>query len=347
MRLKYVKGYVDRKTGKPFFYFRRKGFPQVRLRGVLGSKEFMDGYRDALNQAPRPIGMSRTKSGSVSEALVSYYGSLAFRKLAPATQTMRRAILEKFRDQTGELPVSEMPAKYINTVLNKLQPHAARSWFKAIRALMQHAVAMEMCKADPTYSIKLPSIKSDGIHTWDEDEIAIFEAKHAAGTKARLAFALLLYTAQRRSDVIKFGHQHIRNGAIHLRQKKTGTFLSIPIHPELAAIIDAAGTGALFLVTKSGKSYSPNDFSDQFREWCDEAGLPVRCSAHGLRKAACRRLAEAGCSANQIAAISGHKTLKEVERYTRAADQVRLATQAMANVVATISVQSAKKASTN
>jgi integrase len=58
--------------------------------------------------------------------------------------------------------------------------------------------------------------------------------------------------------------------------------------------------------------------------------LPQHCSAHGLRKAAARRLAEEGCSAHEIAAWTGHLTLKEVERYTRAADQARLARQAMA-----------------
>jgi hypothetical protein len=60
-----------------------------------------------------------------------------------------------------------------------------------------------------------------------------------------------------------------------------------------------------------------------------EAGLPERCKAHGLRKAAARRLGEAGCSASEIAAITGHKTLAEVERYMRAADQERLARQAI------------------
>jgi integrase len=58
-----------------------------------------------------------------------------------------------------------------------------------------------------------------------------------------------------------------------------------------------------------------------------EAGLPERCNAHGLRKAAARRPAEAACSASEIAAITGHKTLAEVERYTR--DQERLARQAI------------------
>jgi len=57
--------------------------------------------------------------------------------------------------------------------------------------------------------------------------------------------------------------------------------------------------------------------------------LPRRCTFHGLRKAGCRRLAEAGCSANEIAAWSG-QSLREVERYTRAADQARLARNALA-----------------
>src|SRR5262245_21768537 len=61
-----------------------------------------------------------------------------------------------------------------------------------------------------------------------------------------------------------------------------------------------------------------------------EAGLPPCCKAHGLRKAAARRLAEAGCSAHEIMAVTGHKTLGEVERYTRAAEQERLNAAAMA-----------------
>lgn len=53
------------------------------------------------------------------------------------------------------------------------------------------------------------------------------------------------------------------------------------------------------------------------------------CSAHGLRKAATRRLAEAGCTAHEIAAITGHASLREIVRYTKAVDQQRLASAAM------------------
>jgi integrase len=91
------------------------------------------------------------------------------------------------------------------------------------------------------------------------------------------------------------------------------------------------------LVTTTGKPYGGNHFSETFREWCDAAGLPKRCKVHGLRKSACRRLAEAGCIANEIMAISGHATMKELVRYTRAADQARLARNAIARTAAPVS----------
>src|SRR5882724_1582867 len=131
------------------------------------------------------------------------------------------------------------------------------------------------------------------------------------------------------------GRQHIRNGALQVRQQKTGASLAIPIHSALKAVLDATPSEHLtFLTTKDGKPFSPAGFTNWFREMCNEAGLPKGTSAHGLRKAACRRLAEAGCSANVIASISGHASLREVERYTKAADQARMARVGMGAIMA-------------
>jgi integrase len=184
--------------------------------------------------------------------------------------------------------------------------------------------------SDPTLGIRIRVPKSDGFHTWGEDEIAQFEAHHPIGSQARLALALGLYTAQRRADVVLLGRQHVRDGVLTVRQQKTGVTLSIPVHPDLAAIIATTPIGDLrFLVTPRGKGYRANAFTDQFRRWCDAAKLGEHCGFHGLRKAACRRLAEAQCSVNEIAAISGHKSLRMVEHYTKAADQARLARAAV------------------
>jgi integrase len=61
-------------------------------------------------------------------------------------------------------------------------------------------------------------------------------------------------------------------------------------------------------------------------------GLPAGLNVHGLRKAAARRLAEAGCSASEIASNTGHQSLSMVQLYTDSADQERLATAAVARL---------------
>ena len=342
---RYVQSFVDRKTGAVFHYFRRRGYPRIRLPGIPGSRGFMEAYQRALESLQMPIGATRTKAGTVNAAIVGYYGSsLHFQSLAPSTQQIRRGILERFRAEHGDRSIADMPPKFVSLTMTRMSPSVARNWLKAIRHLMQYAASVGMVSADPTQGLKLPKIKTDGVHTWSENEIAVFESAHPIGTKARLAFALLLYTAQRRSDVIRMGRQHVRDGVLQVRQVKTGASLNIPVHADLQLILDATPSDHLtFLTTRFCKPYDGNDFSYQFRQWCNRAGLPQECSAHGLRKAACRRLAEAGCSANEIAAISGHATLSEVQRYTKAADQTRMARNAMArqaNGSATASVKS-------
>ena len=226
-----------------------------------------------------------------------------------------------------------LPKEFIVALLDTLPPHAALNWLKSFRHFFRWCLDRKLVRNDPTFGIKLKMPKSDGHHSWAEAEIAAFEAHWPIGSKPRLALALGLYTAQRRGDVVRIGRQHIRDGVLTVRQQKTGATLAIPVHLDLTAIIAATPVGHLtLLTTNTGKSYGGNDFTDQFRAWCDAAELPQRCKFHGLRKAALTRLADAGCTAHEIAAISGHKTLSEVERYTKGADQARLARAAMERI---------------
>jgi integrase len=329
IKLPYIHEFSDR-HGEVRRYYRRHG-KRVPLPGLPGSEEFMAAYQAALQH--QPVGENRTKPGTVAAAIAGYYQTLAFRSLASRTQAERRGIYERFRKQHGDKRITTLPQHFIVAMLNKMGPHAARSWLKALRSLAQFAVAEKIMPADPTQGIRLPRVKSAGHHTWDEREIRLFEESHPVGSKARLAFALLLFTAQRRADVIRMGRQHISNGLIQVRQQKTGTPLRIPVHASLQAVLEATPSEHLtFLVTKSGQPYAANDFSEQFRRWCDDAKLPRECTAHGLRKAACRRLAEAGASASEIMSVSGHKTLAEVQRYVAEAEQERMARNAMARI---------------
>jgi integrase len=295
----------------------------------------MAAYETACAGPRNAIGAGRSKPGSVAFVVAAYLDSQTFfASKSAGTQRMRRGILERFRAAYGDRPFALLPPEWIEALLDAKPPHAARSWLVTLRSLCQFAVKRGWLRADPAANIKLRAIKSDGFHTWTEDEIAQFEAHHQIGTKPRLALALLLYTGQRRSDVVKMGRQHIKDGVLTVKQQKTGKSLAIPVHPDLQVVLNATASEHLtFLVTATGKPYGGNAFSEQFRNWCDAAGLPKRCKPHGLRKAACRRLAETGCSANEIMAISGHATMKELVRYTAAADQARLARNALAKAV--------------
>ena len=331
INLKYVHEYKDVR-GKLRRYFRRPGFKQIPLPGLPGSAEFNSAYEQALAGLPRrEIGADRTKPGTVNAAIVGYYQCLAFRELAPGTQSKRSFILERFRIEHGDKRIATLPPEFIHRVINRKTPAAARNWIAALRGLLDFAVAEKFRADNPARGVVLPKLKIKHRRAWTDEEIEQYEKVHPIGSKARLALALGLYTIQRISDVVRMGRQHVRNGELSVRQQKTGTQLTLPIRPELQAILDATPSGhTLFLVTNKGGQYSANDLGEMFRSWCKNAGLPDDCTFHGLRATGCTRLADKGCSAHQIAAWSGHMTLKEVERYTRAANQKRLARSAIA-----------------
>lgn len=336
IRIPFVDEFRDR-HGKVRRYFRRKGV-RVALPGALGSAEFMAAYQAALAQQPAPApALGSARPGTIRALVAGYLASAAFQQLRASTQNTYRGILERFRVEHGDDPVKLLRREHIVAMLGKKvkTPAAANNWLRLARLLMRFAILEGIRPDDPTAGIKNLKMRPGGFHTWTEDEIAAFERTHAVGTRARLALALLLHTAQRRSDVIRMGRQHVRNGVLHVKQVKTGAVVEIPIHTELQAAIDAVkGEHLTYLTTRDGAAFTAAGFTNWFRDCCNEAGLPKGCSPHGLRKAAARRLAEAGCTPHQIMSITGHRTLKEVTRYTEAANRSALAVEAMAQITA-------------
>jgi integrase len=315
--------------------FRRRGV-SVYLTGIPWSEDFMRQYAAALEREDvnrvQVGAVKRTSPGSFSALCVSYYNSPEFCGLKSSTQGVRRNILERFRREHGHRSLKDLKAIHIRTILGAMakRPESANGLLKVLRAVLGHAVAIDLLAANAALGVKpYRSRNAEGYHTWTEAEITQFQAAHPLGTRAGLAMALALYTGQRRGDVVRLGWQHVKDGRIVVRQQKTSAALAIPIHPELERTLAVLPkTNMTFLVTEFGKPFAAAGFGNWFRRMCNAARLP-HCSMHGLRKAACRRLAEAGCSANEIAAISGHASLREVARYTSAASQRLLADRAV------------------
>jgi integrase len=317
----------------------------------------MKAYNAALNgnATPVKIGADRAIDGTVTTLVNAYLdcrpeSTSPFKTFAPETRRTRRNFLENFKAAHGDRRLFRTEANGTRTMLVKREhmqviineksatPFGQRNLLNTLRAMFEWAVSEARIPDNPTLGVKREKKRTTGYKTGTEADIQRIEARHPVGTKERLAFALVLYTGQRRGDVVNMGEHHIHDGILTIDQGKTEggeeAHLEIPVHPKLRAIIDATPTVGVktFLVTHLGAPYTAPGFGNWFRKICNAAGCHD-VSAHSFRKATARRLAEIGCTTHEIASITGHASLKEVERYTEAANRKKLARKAMSKLV--------------
>jgi integrase/recombinase XerD len=298
----------------------------------------MDAYQKALSGLEKVTSVvgRPAKPGSFGHVCTLYYSSAVFGKLNVKTQIWRRRVIDEICCQCADFPIDKMRPSDVRKLRDQKAefPSASEARLKALRALFRFACDHDLAAVDPTIGVKRLEHYSEGHHTWTTDEVGQFERRHPIGSKARLAMALMLYTACRRGDVVRLGPQHVKDGKLEYRQAKNSkrkpSDINIPVHDDLMEIIDATPRQHLtFLTTEYGRPFTEAGFGNWFRDRCDEAGLK-NCSAHGLRKASAKYLAEGGASTLEIMSVTGHRSLTEVERYTREAGRKTLAESAMA-----------------
>lgn len=315
--------------------FRKTGLPTAYPKSEPGTDDFMAEYLEWKHSPPVRAGEERALPGSFDDLITRFYSSVAWKNIPKAsTKATYRGELERFRAQFGKRRVATMTARHVNNLMEKMAdtPAAANNLLKRLRTLFDYAILLGMRKDNPAKAIKPPKAKGDGFHEWTEAEITQFEGRHPLGTKARVALEIFVCTAQRRSDAATMGEDPYKPGYVKVRQLKTDALLSIRIHRDLRAAVAACPSGKpTFLVSERGTPYTKESLGNWFKKQCVEAGLP-HCSAHGLRKAAARRMAELGLSNQLIKSITGHATDSEVSRYTKNADQARRADKAMDDI---------------
>ena len=331
IKLQYVKEYID-KTGKVRRYLRRKGKPSIPLPGLPGSADFMAAYEAGLTAIVKP--KPRHSDGTIGSLVLSFYQSSAFSNLAASSQQRYRLVLDKFAAEDGHRLVRDMPRRVAVSIIEEIgekTPGMANLSASVLRRLFAYAIKKELRTDNPFSGIEPYKLGSH--HTWTEAEITKYREAWPIGTRERLAFDLLLYTGQRVGDVVAMRRSDQCDGVIHIRTQKTGAELDIPIHPDLLQSIKACPAQGLTLIgAPNCRPMSATGLSALVMRAAHTAGLPKECVPHGLRKSAMRRLAEHGSTSKEIASVSGHRSLKEIERYTAAADQARLARSAVARI---------------
>jgi integrase len=330
IKLRYVNEYRDR-HGKVRRYFRRPGSRGVKLPGLPGSIEFMDAYAAAIaTVAPPPPSSKHIVRGSLAEIAAGYFRSAAFANIEDSSKRLYRIALKPVLEAHGHRLVREMPktsARNIIEAIGSTRPGMANVTRAVLSKIMAYAIANGVRTDNPFSGLEKYRLGTH--HTWTDAELAQYERHWKLGTRERLAYALLLYTGQRGGDVVKMTRNDIVNGCIRVSQDKarkgTTNELMIPIHSALARALKAGPVVGMQHVITDVRGRPLRRLTTLIAQAAGHAGLPPHCTAHGLRKAALRRAAEHGATTKEIAAMSGHRSLTEIERYTARADQVRLA----------------------
>ncbi|KPL67451.1 hypothetical protein SZ64_04630 [Erythrobacter sp. SG61-1L] len=331
--------------------FRKKGLKGGYFVAPFGSKAFWaeyDAFLNPIEDAAPETPKQRAAPGTLND-LVNRYLAVPER-LGPSdvTQAKIRAVIEDFRAGRGDRPVSLVTFEAIDKIVakkmiktgtgNKAKGgiHAARKLRKELIRLFDFAVKSGFCEKNPvrlSEKVKQPrGEKSTGFHSWTEAEIDRFRAHHKLGSRERLAMELLLWTDQRRSDVVKMGKAQIRDGRIPITQEKTGKVLWVAMAPQLLEAIVALPpehtSPFCFLMTKRGKPFTKESFGNWFKKACIAAELP-HCTAHGLRKATLRRMAELEMANKTMKSLSGQTRDETLAHYIESANQKRLADNAI------------------
>lgn len=326
------------------WYVRRPGHPKIRIREEYGTDPFWAAYRDGLigiqGLKPGRVDRQPPAEGTLHALCVSYFESGDFKILDEKTRKVRRSILERLCQEClpsgkmyGELPYKSLKPQHLIAMRDQKvsTPGAANSMLKALRRLFAFAISYGHLDGNPARDVPyFPPVRADGIPAWPQEAVDQFAAYHPAGTMARLALLLFCDFGQRISDIHRLGPGMVRDGEVHFTQWKNRNrkpvTLRLPISDEMNLVLsNLPADRKTFLVTDYGRPFaSVNAFGNKFRDWCQQAGLEG-LSSHGLRKYFSAKMAENEATDRQIMAFTGHRTSKEIDRYTKSAEQARLA----------------------
>ena len=291
----------------------------------------MSRYEDGVRSLNAGAGKGQAKPRTLGAAAAVYLASPEYKGLGKDRRDRLRQCLDPIVETHGEKRMNRMKRRDFRAIHNEVADKysSANQRVCVLRRLCEVAIELGWRTDNPACGIKMLSAPPGGHHTWSEWEINQYVATHLPGTLAHTVMTLMISTGASIIDVVRLGWANIQGGRVIYQRSKTsrsgGPTISIPILPDLAVLLDQLPKDATtFLQTSEGKQRSHNALGDLMRNWCNAAGLP-RCTSHGLRKALACRVAEGGATAHQIAAWTGHKTISEVERYTRAAKRAKLA----------------------
>lgn len=247
--------------------------------------------------------------GSIGWCVAQYRGSPRYRALGASTRVAYDRWLAYFEAAFGADPAEGFTRKVVVRLRQKLVARHGLATvlhaFAVLRLVLDVAHDHDLIAHNPAQKPKLGAPPPRQA-VWPQASIDAFLA--AAPPPLALAFRLLLFTAQRPSDVVRMAWSQYDGAAITLRQRKTGALVAVRAHRDLRAALDQQRRrGPLIAVQGNGRAWTAGGLCEALRQAMRRAGLDTAAlQVRDLRRTAVVRLAEAGCTIPEIAGVTGH-----------------------------------------
>ena len=308
----------QKSKGREYWYFRRGRGELVRLPDP-SDDNFLRAYDDAKSGRVRV-----PAKNNFAKLIELYEAGHHFQSLAPRTKKDYRKVMEYLREVVGD----DDPARMIRRdVIEAQMANLHRKRFAneipaMLSRLFEFAINLGWLTGNPAKGVA--KIKTgEGHQPWPD---ALVD-KYGATAKGvdRIIFELAIGTGQRIQDVLDMRWSDIEGDGINVKQNKTGAELYIPFTARLSDFLAKTPKEGLWIATTTNGRKMPYNTAEQRFRALRKAVGGEGYVMHGWRYTAAHHLALAGCTDAEIAAITGHKSLEMVAKYSRKASQRGLA----------------------
>ncbi|WP_088348933.1 MULTISPECIES: tyrosine-type recombinase/integrase [Rhodomicrobium] len=326
-RVQGIKRYFEPKAGKYYCYHRATG---RRMKEEFGSPEFFSRLAE-LDKVAKDRAELDAKPGTLKELILNYKLTDEFKDLTTRT----RSDYEKVFDFLGPLWKANLSAftpPTLNALRIQWRQERGRRFVNYIRSVLSilfvHAMSMGTMSANPARDmkkIKRPRDARTVNRPWTMAERKVVLENLAP--HLRLPVAIALYTGIRQGDVLTLPRKVVAGNCINITTSKRLVAIDIHVLADLRQALREAPThDAITLCANSrGRPWTESGFRASFRKELKKLEAKKLIGAgltfHGLRHTVATVLAEAGVTAEDIAAVLGQRSSKMAEHYSREADR--------------------------
>lgn len=283
--------------------------------------EHLNAQWDALQTE----GPSGPISGTMAWLILEHQRSDEFKGRAKASNEEVLRACKIIAERFGKYQVAAIERRHVKKFYKDQREagslHRANMLLKWLRYLLFEAIDAGLIRTNPAAKMRTTGTPPRSV-IWTDKEIAAVEGAAASQGRASVALAVRLACdlGQRQGDLLRLPWSAYDGQRITLKQSKTGAAVSVAVLPELKARLDAMPRKSPLMVVseKTGRPYKKLQFNRLFRAACGKIGIAEK-QFRDLRRSAVVRLTEAGCTPQEVAAITGWKistSIRMVDTYT-------------------------------